>query len=327
MKIAFYSGKMGQKHASRIIELLKKYVPHHQYNHYALGDKPDLWHCLVPHKSLNFIGNIPRSVVTMSDLRFVTTPHLFSFGERIFTLPLYRYHCRHAAKLIAHNSQDKRRLLDCLGVDDQRVEICPSLQTISCDCIDHTPTSDEMLEVRAKFELPETYVLVMGEADTMHDHGVIIHAILSLPINLNIVVSTRRTTHSDVLLRMARDVGAASRVQFIYEMDGPDRCSLYRMALVMIYMPAVESTVAPIIEALHQGVPMILSDMALNRETAGAAAKYVPSHDQQAVAAAIKAIIYSESFRGQLIAQCWAEAKRYSKESIAEQLAKIYESV
>ncbi|MFR9523236.1 MAG: glycosyltransferase [Rikenellaceae bacterium] len=213
-----------------------------------------------------------------------------------------------------------------LDLDDKRVAVCMPLQTVQYSHVDYHPTSEQMMAVRNKLGLPESYILIAGDADTMHDHGVILHAIFSLPLSLGVVVYTRRTTHSEVLLKMVRDSAAADRVQFVYEITELDLCSLYRMALLMIYMPSVESSVMPIVGALHQGVPMILSDTPTNREAAGGAAMFVPPHDQEAIAHAIKSVVYSESFRGQLIAQCWAEAKRYSQENIAEQLAKIYES-
>ncbi len=328
MKIAFYSGQLGQKQqASRIIELLKNHAPHHQYNHHAQHQVSDIWHCLTPQDSLGVLYRASRSVISLLDMRFITSPDHFSLSERLFRLPLYRYHCRHAAKIITRNNLAKSRAVEALGISEGRVEVCMPLLFMQDREFELTPSSKEQQEVRAKFELPDTYILIAGEIDTMHDHGVILHAVFSMPQQFNVVIYGRRTTHSDVLLRMVRDVGAAARVQFIYEIDQRDLHSLYRMAMVVVYMPAFESSILPIIEALCQRVPMILSDTPLNREAAGNAAAFVASHDQDALIAALKEMIYNESYRGQLLAQCWAEARRYSRESVAEQLSKIYESV
>ncbi len=327
MKIAFYSGEMGKKHVSRIMEILNSRFPQHQYNHYAYAQPHDLCHCAVPYRNIEAITKASRSIVALRDVRFITEPHIFSLRERLFEFPLYRFHCKHAAKIIAYNSAAKERVKWALKLDDRRVEVCMPLLAAQHSFAGFNPSKSEMLEVRQRFDLPETYILIVGEADTMHDHGVILRSIFSLPISLSVVVYTRRTTHADVLLKMVRDSGAAHRVQFIYEIDERDLCSLYRMTLTMIYMPSVESSIIPIVEALHQGVPMILSDTPTNREAVGAAAIFVLSHDEQGLAKAIKEMVYNESYRGQLIAQCWAEAKRYSEENLADQLAKIYESV
>ncbi len=92
-------------------------------------------------------------------------------------------------------------------------------------------------------------------------------------------------------------------------------------------MPSFDSSIMPIVEALHQGVAMILSDTPLNREAAGHAAIFIPPHNEAEIAKAIKITIYDQSFRSQLLAQCVAEARRYSQKSIADELSKIYESV
>ncbi|MFR9503268.1 MAG: glycosyltransferase [Rikenellaceae bacterium] len=329
MKIAFYSEEMNKGHISKIIETLRLHSPQHQYNHYADSRESDadLWHCMSPRSSISFMSKAHRSVISLSDLRFITSPHVYSLSERLFLLPLYRYHCRHAARLITHNNLQKSRLIEKLGLEEGQVEVCASMRHARSGGSLHHPSSEEQLSVRAKFDLPDSYLLVVGEIDTMHGHTTILHSIFALDQRVNVVVYGRRTTHSDVLLRMVRDVGAADRVQFIYEMDRESLPSLYCMALGMLYAPSFESSVEPIVEALHQGLPMILSDTPLNREVAGAAAIYTPLYDESAMSAAIKELLYNESFRGQLIAQCWAEAKRYSEEALSERLAQIYESV
>ncbi len=324
MKIAFYSGEMGKKYASYIIELLKGDAPQHQYSHHEEEADPDLWHCMMPHSSLFFMQRASRSVVNVSDLSFVTHPEIFTLSERLFLLPLYRYHCRHAARLIANSSLAKRRLVESLGLEESAVEICSPIGSLK---FDDTPSSEEVLALRAKLELPETYILVVGEMDTMHGHTTILHSILSLPYKCSVVIYGRRTTHADVLLQAVRDADASERVQFIYELAAEELTALYRMAMVMLYFPTFESSISPIVLALKQHVAMILSDTPLNREAALSAAIYVEPYDEQALISALKLVIYNESFRGQLIAQCWAESRRYSQESLAEQLARIYESV
>ncbi|MFR9500390.1 MAG: glycosyltransferase [Rikenellaceae bacterium] len=324
MKIAFYSGDMGKKYASHIIELLKGRLPQHQYNHLEQVENPDVWHCMAPHASLRFIPNAHRSVISLLDMRFITHPEIFSLYERLFLFPLYRYHCRHAARLITHNSTSKRRLVDSLGLDASHVEICSALVARRDDS---TISADDLLAFRAKFELPDNYILIAGEMDTMHGHTTMLHAVLSSPHPFNAVIYGRRTTHSDVLLQAVRDANAANRIQFIYELDPQEVSLLYRLSMVVLYFPTFESSVMPIVEALHQHVPMVLSDTPLNRETAAQAAIYVEPYDQEALVDALKRVLYNESFRGQLIAQCWVESKRYSDEQLAQQLAQIYESV
>ncbi len=323
MKIAFYSGEMGKKHASHIIELLKGHAPHHQYHHDD-SSKADLWHCMMPHSSILFIAKASRSVITLSDLTFITHPEIYSLKERLFILPLYRYHCRHAARLIALNELSRRRLVESLGLDESSVVVCSSTASLPRDA---APTSEEMLSLRERLSLPDSYILVCGQMDTMHGHTTILHSVLASPHSLSVVIYGRRTTHSDVLLEAVRDAGAADRIQFIYEVASEDIASLYRMALLMIYLPTFDSSITPIIEALHQGVAMILSTTPLNREVAAQAAIYVEPYDEQALSAAIEQVIYNESFRGQLLAQTVSESRRYSKEGVVERLVQIYEEV
>ncbi len=200
MKIALFSGKMGKKQATHIIDILKNHAPHHQCFHHSSSKGADLWHCTSPHDSLSMLSKASRSVISLHDLRFLTSPEIFSLRERVLTFPLYRYHCRHAARIITSNELSKTEVVNALGVDDKNIEVCMPLSASQRLRKRDVATKEEMLIVRDKFELPDSYILIMGPIDTMHDHGVILHAILSQDKEFRVVICGRRTTHSDVLL-------------------------------------------------------------------------------------------------------------------------------
>ncbi len=328
MKIAFYTNKSCKDYANRIISSLKEYAPRHEYIHHIEHQKSDIWHCLAPSDSFALLLKADRSIISLYDLRFIHSPHLFSLSDRLFKLPLYRYHCRHAARLIARNSSSKEYIVEALGLDRARVEV--SLPMAMAHSLLHesaTPSRVSMLELRSRLNLPQSFLLVVGEMDTAHSHTTILHSIFEQRYPLDVVIVGRHTTHADTLLRVVRDNGAATHIQFIYECAEGDLSLLYSMALCVIFLPTFEASVEPIIKALTLHTPMILSETPLNRETAQGAALYVDPHSVEELSLAIKEMLYNESFRGQLIAQSVAEARRFEERSIAEELSKIYESV
>ncbi len=328
MKIAIYSGDVSKNYAQRIVDSLKRVMPQHQFHHTSKrGVNPDLWHCLSPYSSPLEMRNAQRSVLWLSDMRFVHSPHIYSLYDRIFRLPLYRSHCRMAARIIASTSPSKRRLVESLGIEQSRVEVCSSLFVHPHSDDIYSPSNEEILAVREKFELPSSFLLMVGSLDTMHNHITLLHALIELDEEINVVICGRRTTHSDVLRAVASDNGLGRRVYFIYELSPRDLIALYRQALALIYTPIYDSGIMPIVDGLRLGVPMILSDTESNREVATEAAIYVASGSVEELASAIKVVIYNESLRGQLIAQCRAESKRYSAEGVAQRLSEIYESI
>ncbi len=328
MKIALYSGTISDHLTQKVLTTLRKHAPQHHYFRCDEDEsKPEVWYCLTPHHSAMFMLNAHRSVVSVANTNFINYPHLYSFRERLFLLPVLREHCRRAARLITYNNHTKQVLVESLGIDAERIEVCMPLMTSLWMEERYDPTPDEMLSVRSKYQLPASYILTVGSIDSTHHLQTLLFAIVDMKIPLDLVVCGRRTVYVDVLRELAREYGVSSQLHFIYEFDAEDLASIYNMALVLTYLPSMDNSVLPIIEGVRLSVPMILSDTALNREAAGDAALYVDPKSEDEIASALRTVIYDESYRGQLIAQCQVEKCRYSEEEIATRMSKIYESV
>ncbi len=324
MKITLYSGMKHSIHAERIMSLMSIYAPQHRYEHSDNKDcTTDLWHCLSPHPSWRGERRARRSVVALPDLRFVNESHIYSLRERLFLLPALKSHCRHAAHLLAPSQRYRELVVESLGVDPRRVSVCSSLFCME----DEHHERCEQEAVRSKFGLPQTFLLARGGIDGSFNHATLIKAVASMEQKLELVICGRHTIHADVLRGVVEDYGMEGRVSFIYEIEPHDMALLYDIALAFVYLPSLDSSVRPIIDALRAHTPMILSDTELNREAAGAAASYVNPRCEESIVGALHQALYDDSYRGQLIAQSHAEAERYSQESAARQLAEIYESI
>lgn len=147
------------------------------------------------------------------------------------------------------------------------------------------PSDDEA--IRRKYMLPERYVLTLMTAETFGQELLLLDLMERGRLAVDLVICGRRSFYSDGLLRAARRRRLAQRTNFIYEYTPDELGAFCRMADGMVYLPAGREHVQPVVEAVCAGTPVILSDTRRNRLAAGAAARYVPCCEPEALAEAL----------------------------------------
>ncbi len=183
------------------------------------------------------------------------------------------------------------------------------------------------MRVRRGYELPQSFILVMGELDTRHGQASLITTIVERNIPVDLVLVSRHTSHADEILSYARRQKIATRIHILYEVNHREIRALYSLAMGVIYTPPEGGSIEPVIEGLRSGSMMILSSTIVNREVARGAAIYVDSISSDELARALRNMLYDVSYRGQLALQSRIEAARFSEEGIAAELSSIYDSI
>ncbi len=328
MKIGLepHPASAADNYAGQVRELLSRYAPEHEYIVDCKNrDDLDIYHGFRYELPWRGRRRVPR-VVTVYNLNFLRYPQAFAWVDRMFLLRLYRTSCRTADRLIALNGGAREELSHRLGIDDRKIEV---LMPLAAQPPASEPNDAELEAVRAKYGLPANYILTIGTVEPRRHHEEILDAMLETRCGLSLVVCGRRTPYSDFLLRHARRKKAALRVEFLYEPDTADLPVLFRLARGFVYLPdaEVEASVVPIVEAMRAGVPMVLSDVPLNREAAADAAVYVRPGARGELAAALERLACDEDFRRELIARGSRRAEVFSEFAVAERLMQIYTSL
>ncbi|HET9182427.1 MAG TPA: glycosyltransferase family 1 protein [Candidatus Angelobacter sp.] len=96
---------------------------------------------------------------------------------------------------------------------------------------------------------------------------------------------------------------AKLRQQGVIDFPGvvSDTASLYSRGDIFVYPSVVESFGHPLVEAMSAGLPIIASDMPINRELAGDAALYFPPFDAAEFAKCIRAVLDDPQLRSDLV--------------------------
>lgn len=304
----------------RLAGVLAKYAPEHEY---VLDGKRyreiDVYHGFRPRLPVSvWLRRVP-AVVTVRDVGFLRHPESYSLLERFLLPRIYR----RAHRLIALNGRAGEELAQRLGVDRTKIEV---VMPLGVPAPEPEPLPEACQVVRRKYELPERFVLMLGTVEPRHNHQAILEALCTVEPEVGLVICGRRTAWSERLLRRARELHAAPRVEFIYELSQNDLPALLQLARAFVYVPdaELEASVVPIVGAMRAGLPMVLSDTPLNREAAGDAALFVPPADAGQLAAALENVLEDEDERCDLRERGLGRADLFSEFAVAQRLVDIY---
>lgn len=257
-------------------------------------------------------GAIPGSraplVVTVHDLAFLHLPHLFTAQGRRFL----------------------RRALDLVRVHAAQVQV-PSLATLE-DCADHgidrdrlrlvpwgctvgSPTPEDVAAARARFGLPERYVVCVGTLEPRKNLAGLLDA-------------WRRLDRSDVELVLVGPAGWGEvpegstfppNVTMTGFVDTEIRDALYAGASASCYPSLFEGFGLPVLESMALGCPVVTSSGTATEElVADGAGIAVDPRDPDAIAGALASLLDDDAMRSALADAGRARAATYRWERAAE---------
>ncbi len=268
-----------------------------------------------------------RTVVTIHDLIPLVLPaYRGSWLVRAYTR-LAAAGARRARAIIADSECSRRDIIARLGVDAARVRVI----YLAADAR-YRPVED-VRAARAKYALPEKYLLYLGGYDQRKNVRVIIQAFARLP---EFYAAGYRLVLAGVQLgadseffpnpqRIAREAGLPDdAVQFIGWVEEEDKPALYADAAVFLFPSLYEGFGLPPLEAMACGAPVIASNASSLPEIVGDAAIQVSPNDAAAWAEALRVVLTDDARRAHLRARGLAQAGKFSWERAAEETLAVY---
>jgi glycosyltransferase involved in cell wall biosynthesis len=140
-------------------------------------------------------------------------------------------------------------------------------------------------------------------------------------VALDIVGDNRSYPHQDLRATIASE-GLTDCVQWHEYVDDEELHAMYARARAFAFLSEYEGLGLTPLEALAAGVPPVLLDTPVARESCGASAVYVPLNDLPALTRALEAALFDDRLRAALLAAAPAALAKYSwTRAAAETLA------
>jgi glycosyltransferase involved in cell wall biosynthesis len=240
-------------------------------------------------------------VVAIHDLSFVAHPEWFRAREGIRRRWMSGRAARRARAVVTISEFSRRELIDRLGIPDGRIHVIPP-GVVSTDGSPAARRDPRVLFVGSIFNRRHVPDLIRGFSYLVRAHP---------EVSLDIVGDNRSYPYED-LPRTIEAEGLNGHVRWHAYVSDADLKALYARARAFAFLSEYEGLGLTPLEALAAGVPPVLLETPVARETCGDAAFYVPGTGSAVVAEALERALFDDQARAARLAAAPGALARYS---------------
>jgi glycosyltransferase involved in cell wall biosynthesis len=246
-------------------------------------------------------------VLTVHDVSFAAHPEWFSWREGARRRWLTRRSAEKAGAVITVSAFSAGELVRHLGVPRERIHVIPS-GVSALPVVSSSRRDPIVLFVGSIFNRRRIPDLIGAFAMLAERHG-------SARL---VLVGENRTFPAEDIELLAEAHGIAERVEWMSFAPEAELAALYGRARVFAFLSEYEGFGFTPLEALAAGVPPVLADTPIARETCGEAGTYVPVGDLGATARALERLLTEESARARALDAAPGVLARFSWDRAAE---------
>lgn len=231
--------------------------------------------------------------------------------------------------IITVSQYERDRIVQRLGIKREKIHVI--YNGLNEKHFNRHFAAHRLEEVRAKYNLPQDFILFLGNQTTRKNPGRVIEAYVKYAASTASPISlvTPGLSRKFIIQRLTQLNVPFNGEQFLtpgYIAD-QDLPVLYALCRLFLFPSLSEGFGMPMIEAMACGAPVISSDTSCLPEIAGNAALLVNPLKTDDLAAAITTLSSSDQLRRLKIEAGFANAGRFSWRRAAESVLGIYEAV
>ncbi|MCU0249062.1 MAG: glycosyltransferase family 4 protein [Vicinamibacterales bacterium] len=257
--------------------------------------------------------------LTVHDLSFFAHPEWFRWREGLRRRMFTRLAARRAAVVLTDTEFSRAEIQAHLGLPAGRIRVV-ALGAGRPACLEAAAPSPGSGRPSTR---REPLVLHVGSVFNRRRVPDLISAfrlvLASVPdARMEIIGENRTYPHQD-LDALCRASGAADRIRVRSYVSDAELAAAFGQASAFAFLSEYEGFGLPPLEALASGIPPVLLDTPVAREVCGPAARYVPSGDVPAIAAALTALLRDPGARAAVLHEAAGVLSRYSWREAARQ--------
>jgi len=184
-------------------------------------------------------------------------------------------------------------------------------------------------KIRNKMDLPENFILYVGNIEPRKNVRGLLQAYLELPDSLRkelkLVLVGFEGWNNPEVMELLNKIGDDAK--YMGYIQTKDLAYIYNLANLFIYPSLYEGFGLPPLEAMASGCPVVVSNVASLPEVCGDAAYYVNPYDVESIADGIYKVVSDKELRENLVQKGLERAKLFSWEKSAREHLKVFEEV
>jgi glycosyltransferase involved in cell wall biosynthesis len=255
------------------------------------------------------------TVVAIHDLSYIAHPEWFRLREGARRRWLTRHTAAHASAVITISEFSRREIVEHLGLPASRVSVI----VLGIDppaIVPAAAVEPRVLYVGSIFNRRGVPLLIRAFAALLRTHP---------DASLDVVGGNRTHPHQDIAGAIARG-GLSQRVHWHEYVSDERLRELYAGARAFAFLSEYEGFGLTPLEALAVGIPPVVLDTPIARESCGDAAIFVPAGDLPATTKALESALFDDDVRARVLGAAPAVLARYSWPRAARETMDAIES-
>lgn len=315
---------------------LIKYYPQNEYKFFTRGENlpedVDLVH--FPYFEPFFLA-LPiykkyLTVVTVHDLTPIVFKKHFPRGLKgEIKWQMQRYALKKANAIITDSNCSKKDIVKYVGVPADRVSVIYLAAGEEFKVLDG---SAWISDIREKYNLPEKFVLYVGDVTWNKNLPRLVEAVKSINVPLVMVGKAllsedfdRNNPWNNDLVKVQDMINdQVIRLGFI---PTEDLVAIYNLATVFVMPSLYEGFGLPILEAMSCGCPVVTTKQGSLEEVAGDAALYVDAYSKESMAKGIKEVFENPILQKKLLQEGLKRVNEFSWKKTASDTLDVYRQV
>lgn len=284
------------------------------------ADEIDVYHGLSNELPLT-IKDVCPAVVTIHDLIYRRFPQGYSAIDRRLYDFKYSRSARIANRVIAISERTRADLISDYGIDPDKIDVIyqgvDPIFTLKVD-------TARKQEVRARYSLPERYILAVGTVEERKNLLLAVEALPRLPEQIKLViVGGMKSDYAGRVRAAISRLGLSDRVMHL-QVPFNDLPAIYADAIFTSYTSRYEGFGLPVAESLTMGTPVIACTGSCLEEAGGEGAVYVNPDDVDAYVEAALKLIDDKVFHEIKSRQGVRHVRRFTADAFAKATMACY---
>lgn len=271
---------------------------------------------------------VPR-VMAIMDMSYLEYPELFNKKD-IFQLQEWtKWSVKHTSQIITISEFSKRAILKAYVLPDSKVNIVyPGFTAMK--------STVTFKEIQKKYGISKHYILSVGTIQPRKNYVRLIEAfsrfldMYNQPIGkIDLVIVGKKGWMYEEIFSSPERFGVKDRVKFLDFVPDEDLTVFYKNALTFALPSLYEGFGLPVVEAMAERCPVVVSNLSSIPEIAGKAGVYVDPNYPSDIARGLLASVRQRNLKqGKYrIAHGLKQVKKFSWEKSAERVLEILEDV
>lgn len=267
-----------------------------------------------PAYSTPLLTRVPR-VVALHDLSFVARPDWFRWREGVRRRWLARRSAAAARAVVTISEFSRREIVERLRMPAEKVHVIPpGVDAPPATAIGETPQVLYVGSIFNRRRIPDVIAAFAQVASRHRD------------ARLHLVGDNRSFPHEDIGLLIERS-GCTSQIQWHRYVPDTELQALYRQARAFVFLSEYEGLGLTPMEALAGGIPPLLLDTSVARESCGDAALYVARGAVTETAVRLEQLLYDDGVRQRVLAAAPVALGRYDWGRAGRDTLRLLETV